>query len=95
MSSLRAKTSGDNCQWCKYPILEGRVARRRKIQKQAKREAGLAAKEEAKRKTEDTRKAKEAQKQAEKEAKLAAKEVTNREAQEAKEIKQVEKTQNR
>ena len=57
-------TSGDYCQWCKYPVLGGRPARRRKVGKQAKREARLAAEEEKKRKAEEAKEAEEAEKRA-------------------------------
>ena len=44
------RTSGiDYCEWCKYPLLKGSEARRRKAQKQAEERAKLAAKEEARR----------------------------------------------
>ena len=32
------KTSGDHCQYCKYPIVKGMAARRRKAEKQAKKQ---------------------------------------------------------
>jgi len=51
------KTSGGNCQWCKYPILKGR-----------QREAEVAAREKVKRAAEEAREAKEAEEQASKEA---------------------------
>jgi len=90
------KASGDYCECCKYPILRASSAKRREAQrraeearkareadKQAKKEAELAAKEKAKREAEEARKAREADKQAKKEAELAAKEKAKREAEEA------------
>ena len=57
------KTTGGDCQWCKYPILRGRRKEAKKAEeaeKQAKKEAELAAKEQAKREAEEARKAEEA-----------------------------------
>ena len=83
------RTSGDYyCEWCKYPILKGGSARRRKAEKQAQKEAELAAKEKArkeaeeakekaKREAEEAKKAAEAEKQAQKEAEESLKQVDN------------------
>jgi len=73
------KTSGGNCQWCKYPILKGR-----------QREAEVAAREKVKREAEEARKAKEAEKRAKKEAVIAAREKVKRAAEEAREAKEAE-----
>jgi len=62
----------------------------KQAQKQAKKEAKLAAKEEAQRKAEEAKRAEQAQKQAKKEAKLAAKEEAQRRAGEAKRAKQAQ-----
>ncbi len=67
------KTSGDYCQWCKYPILKGKPTRRRKTQKQQRKEAERLAKEQAKRGAEAAGKAKEAEERAKKEAEEAQK----------------------
>jgi len=92
-SNCGQKTSGiDSCEWCKYPLLRGSEARRRNAQKQAEKEAELAAQEESRRKAEEEKQAREAQKQAEKEAKLAAQEESRRKAEEAKEVKQAAKS---
>ena len=85
------KTSGGYCQWCKYPIFRSRPARRRKAEKQAKKEAELAAREKAKREAEEAQKAREAEKQAKKEAELAAREKSKREAEEAQKAREAEK----
>ena len=91
------KTTGDYCQWCKYPIPKGRPTRhrrpirRRKIQKQAEKETELAAKEQANKEAEEARKAREAQKQAEKEAELAAKEEVKRKAEEERKTTEAQK----
>ena len=78
------KTSGADCQWCKYPILKGR-----------QKEAVIAAREKVKQETEEARQAKEADKQAEKEAKkeaeVAAREKVKREAEEARQAKETDK----
>ena len=74
------KTSGDNCQWCKYPILKGR-----------QKEAVVAAREKIKREAEEARKAKEAEKQAKKETVVAAREKAKQEVEEAKKAKEAEK----
>ena len=50
------ETSGDSCQWCQYPLLRGRLVRRRRVR----------------RKPEEARQSKEAEKQAQKEARLAS-----------------------
>ena len=63
----------------------------KEAQKQAEKEANLAAKEGAKRKADEAKQAKEAQKQVEKEAKLAAKEEAKRKADEAKQAKEAQK----
>ena len=62
------ETSGDHCQWCKYPILNGKPVTHQKVAKQAKNEAERAAKEKVKREAEEARKVEEAQKQAKREA---------------------------
>ena len=93
------KTSGDNCQWCNYPIVRRRpvILRLRKAQKarkakeaekQAKKEALIAARKKAKLEAEEARKAKEAEKQAKKEALIAARKKAKLEAQEAKTIQE-------
>ncbi len=74
------KTSGGDCQWCKYPILKGR-------QKQAM----IAAREKTEREAKEAKQAKETEKQAEKQAVIAAREKTEREAKEAKQAKETEK----
>lgn len=43
--SCGQKTSGDYCQWCCYPILRGRLIKRRRADRQTKIEAERAAKE--------------------------------------------------
>jgi len=63
-------TSGiDSCEWCRYPLLKGSKARRRKAVK-------LATKEEAKRKAQEARQAKIAEKLEQKEARGKAYEVS-------------------
>ena len=63
------KTSGiDFCEWCRYPLLKGSEARRRRAEK-------LAAKEEARRKAQEAQQIKLAEKQAQEEAKRKAHEV--------------------
>ena len=85
------KTGGiDSCEWCKYPLLRGGGARRRKAEKRAEREARLAAQEEAKRKAEETRQAKEVQEQVKKEAKLAVEEEAKRKAEETGQAKEAQ-----
>ena len=74
------KTSGVNCQWCKYPILKGR-----------QKQAVVAAREKAKREAEEARQAKEADKQAKKQAVVAAREKVKREAEEARQAKEADK----
>jgi flagellar protein FlaI len=60
------KTSGiDSCEWCRYPLLKGSEARRRKAER-------LAAKQEARRKAQEARQVKLAEKQAKKESKPAS-----------------------
>jgi len=72
------RTSGGDCQWCKYPILKGR-----------QKEAEAAAREKAKQEVEEARRAKEAEKQAKKkEAEAAAREKAKQEAEKAKEAKE-------
>jgi len=78
------KTSGEYCQWCKYPILRGGKIKQKTAEKPAKKEANRAATEKARREAEETKKAKEAEKQAKKEANRAAAEKARREAKEAK-----------
>jgi len=62
------KTSGDYCQWCKYPILRGSVKIRRLDEKQAKKEAEREAREKAKRDAEEARMAREAEIRAKRDA---------------------------
>ena len=85
------KTSGEFCQWCKYPLPKRRPVRFRRVQKRAELEARLAAKEDAQKKVEEERQAREARRQAEQQAKLAAKEEAQKKAEEAREVKQAEK----
>jgi len=71
------KTSGiDSCEWCGYPLLEGRKTRRLKAEK-------LAAKEEAKRKAQEARQVKLAEKLAQQESKRKAHEKAKRKARQA------------
>ncbi len=67
------KTSGDYCQWCKYPMLKGKPTRYRKSQKQEGKEAELAAKWQPKQEAEEARKAKKAEDRVKKEAEAAQK----------------------
>ncbi len=76
------KTSGDYCQWCKYPILRRSPARRRMAKKRAKKEAELATREKTKGA---------AEKQTKKEAELATREKTKREVEKARKAKEAEK----
>ena len=62
------ETSGNYCQWCHYPILKGRAIGHRQTEKRERKEAELAAKEQAKREAEEARKAKEAEEKAKREA---------------------------
>jgi archaeal flagellar protein FlaI len=71
------RTSGiDSCEWCGYPLLEGRKARRLKAEK-------LAAKEEAKRKAKEAQEVKLAEKLAQQESKRKAHEMAKRKARQA------------
>ncbi len=89
------KTSGDSCQWCKYPIPKGSQTRHRiakQAENQAKIEAKLATKEQARKEAEEARIAKQTEKQAKIEAKLAAKEQARKAKQAGKCLKQIERT---
>ncbi len=77
------KSSGNYCQWCKYPILRGRPIRRRKTRRRAEEEARPVAKGEARRKVEEAQKGGETKKRAEEKAWPAAKEEASRKEEEA------------
>ncbi|MDD5038173.1 MAG: hypothetical protein PHN78_02510, partial [Dehalococcoidales bacterium] len=73
------RTSGDYCQWCKYPVLRGKSTHIGS-QGQAKTQAVQSAKEQAKREAEAAKQAQLAEKQAKIQAELAAKEQAKKEA---------------
>jgi len=77
------ETSGGDCQWCKYPILKSRqveAKRAKEAEKQAKKQAAIAAREKAEQEAVEAKRAKEAEKQARKQAVIAAREKANQEA---------------
>ena len=74
------KTEGDYCQWCGYPIVRYGFRRRRKLEKEAVKEAearreAKEAKERARREAEEAKRAKEAEAKATREAEEARREV--------------------
>ena len=73
-------TTGISCQWCNCPIIRDRTTILRK--------AKLAAREEAKRKSDEARQAKETRQKTAEEAKLAAREEAKRKSDEARQAKE-------
>ncbi len=78
-------TSGiDSCEWCRYPLLKGSEAIRRKAEK-------MVVKEAARGKAQEAQQAKLAEKRAKKEVKLVAKAEAKRKALEARKARDAEK----